>query len=176
MKNALFLASAAMVLASSMSAGVLTSCPPAQSTVITDAGSTPQVFTCNLSQDATMVRYKLSLSFQDNSSGGPDLSVFASAVPNNALPSIGCLAIGATNSTDQTLGACTVTSDWFDASALSSFTVTVTGGPGSNPLPFNASASVRYETAEVPEPAAAGAMLIGGAALAMAGARRRRQR
>lgn len=174
MKNAFSLAFAVVVLAGSMPAGVLTNCPPAQSTVVNNSASTPQVFTCTLDASATMVRYSLSLSFQDNSSAGPDLSVLASAVPDNALPSVGCLAVGATTSTGQTLGQCVVTSVWFDASALTTFAVTVTGGSGSDPLPFNASASVRYETA-VPEPGAASAMLIGGAALVMAGPRRQRR-
>jgi hypothetical protein len=151
MKTIRSLAIAFVIASSSMlSAGVMTSCPPAQSTIINNASSTPQVFTCDVAPGVSAIRYQMSLSFQDNSSAGPDLSVLGVATNNAGLPSVQCLAVGATTATDQTLGACVVMSDWIDATGLSQFLVTVTGGPGSDPLPFNSSASVKYEA--VPEP------------------------
>ena len=160
-----------LILGANVTWGAMVTCPPPQSTVIRDAASTPQVFTCDAVPDAVSVRYQLSLAFQDNSGAGPDRSVFASTSNDAGLTPISCTAIGATNGDGQTLGACTVVSDWQSVAGLSAFNVTVTGGPGSNPLPFNASASVNYETV-VPEPGQLA--LLGFAACSLAGLRKLR--
>lgn len=145
--------------------GAMVTCPPDQSTVIRNTMSTPQVFTCGAVLDAVSVRYRVSLAFQDNSNAGPALSVLTSTSNDGGLVNLDCTAVGVTNGDSQTLGSCNVVSDWQTVAGLPTFNVTVTGQPGSNPLPFNASASVSYETV-VPEPStlwmigAAGILLL----------------
>jgi len=171
MKN-LFAVSLLLLAASNVIWGAMVTCPPAQSTVIRDAASTPQVFTCGAVPDAVQVRYQVSLTFQDNSNGGPALSVFTSTSNDGGLTPLDCTAVGATNGDGQTLGACNAVSDWQAVAGLPAFSVTVTGGPGSDPLPFNASASVSYETV-VPEPGQLG--LIGFAMTCFGGLRKIRK-
>lgn len=146
------LASSLLLLAASnVIWGAMVGCPPLQVTVILNAVSTPETFTCDAVPDAVQVRYQVSLSFQDNSGAGPDRSVYAWTANDGGRAPIDCTAIGATNGDGQTLGACNAVSAWESVAGLPAFSVTVTGGPGSDPLPFNASASVSYETV-VPEP------------------------
>ena len=151
---------ASVLLATALSAGTITSCPPAQSTVISDATAGSEIFACPGDPGAVRARLHLSGSFQDNSSLGPDLSALFTLTAPGFAP-LSCAATGMTIG-DQTLGACTAVGDWVDINTnagLAALAALVNGGAGSDPLPFNASASVRLET-EVPEPATFGALAI----------------
>jgi len=137
-----------VLLASALQAGIV-QCTPAQSTVVDSATAGSQLFACPGDPAAARARLVLSGSFQDNSSAGPSMAVLFSLAAAG-FPALECTATGATNGTTQTLGACTAVGDWVDVAGLPNFSALVTGGPGSDPLPFNASASVKYEA--VPEP------------------------
>jgi hypothetical protein len=159
---------ASTLFAAALSAGTITSCPPAQSTVISDATAGSEIFACPGDSGAVRARLHLSGSFQDNSSAGPLLAALFTLTAPGFAP-LSCTATGMTIG-DQTLGACTAVGDWVDISGLAAFAALVNGGAGSDPLPFNASASVRVET-ETPEPATFGALAI---ALGLFGLARRR--
>lgn len=157
-----------VLLASALTAGTV-QCQPAQSTVVNDATAGFELFTCPGDPGATAARLVLSGSFQDNSSAGPDMSVLF-RLTADGFADLECLAIGVTIGT-QTLGACTVFGDWTSFPlGLAEFTAVVTGGAGSDPLPFNASASVRQETV-VPEP---GTLALGALGLMVVAASRKR--
>lgn len=156
----------AFVMAGSLTAGVV-GCTPAQSTVVDDGSPGFQLFSCPGDPAATKARVILSGSFQDNSSDGPQLSVLFS-LSAAGFPDLSCTAVGFTVGA-QTLGACSVIGDWIDVAGLPAFEAFVTGGPGSDPLPFNASASVKVES-EVPEPSS---MALAGLGVVLVALRRR---
>ena len=149
-----------------LTAGVV-GCTPDQSTVVDSGVAGFELYSCPGDPAATKARVILSGSFQDNSSDGPELSVLFSLAAAG-FPDLSCTAMGVTFGT-QTLGACTIVGDWIDVAGLPAFEAFITGGPGSIPLPFNASASVKVES-EVPEPAT---MALAGIGLLLVGLRRR---
>jgi PEP-CTERM motif len=128
----------------------------------------------------SQIRLRVSGSFQENAGVIPTYSVTFSSFNNGNLLATGsftigavnCTASGATNGAGQALGSCSNTSAWVNVAgspdSIPQFKVTVTGGAGSTPLPFNASASVAYEVNTVPEPATYGMMAAGLLTLAFA--------
>jgi PEP-CTERM motif len=151
-------------------------CLPNQDTVVNNASGASATFTCspaagadvgtsddNVAGDGVNVislRLRVSGTFQENHGAvGQGFSVqFGST---NNLGSLspgtpGCLASATADNNGQALGACVSTSAFLSGlnqDVVPQFTVTVSGGPGSNPLPFNASASVFYEvTTQSPPP------------------------
>ncbi len=161
-----------------------------QSDVVVSAVGVSAVFFCNPGGDnlngdglsITQVRLRVSGSFQENASPvGQTYGVLFSSVNNGSTLGSGSFTVGPVNcsvfgvgdANGQILGACTTVGLFVAVNgapdSIPAFTVTVTGGSGSTPLPFNASASVAYEVetvriAEVPETSAyimAGIGLIG---------------
>ena len=162
----------------SLSQAAAVSCAPPQSDVVINAAGTTAVFACNLGGNnqmndgltITQIRILVSGSFQNNAGpSGASYSVQYSSSNNGAGLASGSFNIGAVNCTatttanafGQALGDCSNISPWVGVSGnpdfVSAFSVSVTGGAGSTPLPFNGSASVAYEVmtarSEVPEPA-----------------------
>ena len=165
-------------------------CSPPQSDVVVNAVGVSTVFFCdpggnNINGDnlaITQIRMRVSGTFQENAAPvGQSYGVLFSSLNNGATLGSGSFTLGAVNcsvfgngdANGQILGACNTWSSWTNVSgapdSIPAFKVTVTGGSGSTPLPFNASASVAYEVnvskyAEVPEASAyilAGFGLIG---------------
>ncbi len=190
----------AALLLSSVSQAAYIQCTPGQADTVVNAIGTSATFTCNagagLSAGSgddnvlgdgytiTSVNLRLSGTFQDNNAvNGQTYSVVYTGVEGSsqfAVPAISCTASAAGDSNNQALGSCVSTSASAAVAgspdALSSFTVTVSGAAGSNPLPFNGSSSVFYQVvataAQVSEPASLG--LIAAAFAGMAMVRRRR--
>jgi hypothetical protein len=173
-------------------------CALPQADVVVNSTGSSAVFTCtpggsgasaNVDGDGllvTQIRLRISGTFQENAGpAGQTYSVLYSSINTGATLGTGSFTIGALNCTatgvasneGQALGACAAISSFAAAAgtpdSIPGFSVTVTGGSGSNPLPFNGSASVSYEVTtttptipdpEVPEPATysmMGAGLIG---------------
>jgi hypothetical protein len=193
----------------SMAQAAFIQCAPAQADTVVNAGGVTANYTCNTgagggagSVDDNLngdnyfiqtVRVQISGTFQENN-GTPGANFSVLFTTNNiAVPAaigvLSCTANGVAgappaSTPNQALGACTATSA-FSAVAggpdsLASFGVSVTGGPGSNPLPFNASASVFYEVTAttpttpppgIPEPSTYG--MIGAGLLSFCLVRRR---
>ena len=170
--NKLFLTVMLFAMAS-VSQAAFIACTPSQSDIIINAVGNSTVFNCstggnNINGDGlnvTQIRIRVSATFQENSApSGSTFSVLASSVNNGApgfvIGNVTCTATGNENGFNQALGHCDSTSAFASVvgtpDSISAFTVTVTGQPGSIPLPFNASASVAYEvnttTPGVPEP------------------------
>ena len=165
-------------------------CSPPQSDVVVNAVGVSTVFYCdpggnNINGDnwaITQIRLRVSGTFQENASPvGRTYGVLFSSVNNGTslgagsftLGAVNCSVFGVGDANGQILGACNTVSSWTAVSgapdSIPAFRVTMTGGSGSTPLPFNASASVAYEVdtaryAEVPEGSAylmAGIGLLG---------------
>ena len=179
-------------------------CTPSQDTVVNEAAATSAVFTCspgagsapggiddNLAGDGLLVnsiQLQVTGTFQENN-GTPGASFSVRYFTNNLLsPAFGvveCTAnaiVGAppASNPNQALGACTANSSVLAVApidVIGAFLVTVNGGPGSTPLPFNASASVYYQVTTqqttVPEPTSLALFSL--ATLGAGFARRRRQ-
>ncbi len=165
----------------SLSQAAFVQCSPPQADVLISAVGTTAVFACNLGGSGasanqmgdgltiTQIRLRVSGTFQENAGApGQVFSALYSSSNNGSGLSSGAFSLGAVNCTasqaangdGQALGACNTTSAWVGVAGtpdfVSAFSVSVTGGAGSNPLPFNGSASVAYEVmtrSEVPEPA-----------------------
>lgn len=163
-------------------------CSPPQSDVVVNAVGVSTVFFCdpggnNINGDSwaiTEIRLRVSGTFQENAAPvGQSYGVLFSSVNNGAalgsgsftLGPVNCSVFGNGDANGQILGACNTVSSWTAVTgapdSIPAFKVTVTGGSGSTPLPFNASASVAYEVnvtryAEVPE---AGAYIMVGLGL-----------
>jgi hypothetical protein len=159
------LASILLMAASNVIWAGIVSCPPPQSGVVLDAVGGSADFACPGDPSAVKARLILSGSFSDNSSAGPEMSVVFNGTGGGF--DLTCTAIGVTFGT-QTLGACTATGEWMDVAGLSAFILTITGGAGSDPLPFLAAASAAVETA-VPEPAQLFNLLTGFGLVCFAG-------
>jgi PEP-CTERM motif len=183
-----FVASMFLGLAS-ISQAAFVQCAPPQADVIAAGVGLSTAFTCNpggsgasanVNSDGlaiTQIRLRVSGTFQENAAPeGSVYSVLYTSSNNGATLATGSFTLGAVNCTatgigsdaNQALGACSQTSSFVAVTGLPDsipgFTVTVTGTPGSIPLPFNASASVSYEvntTPEVPEPATYAMMAAG---------------
>jgi hypothetical protein len=152
-------------------------CTPGQADTVVNATGTSAVFTCNVGAGAdagsgddnlvgdlfniTQIRIRVSGTFQENNAAsvGQNFAVLFTSVNtgvNFAIGNVGCTATGAANNDRQAVGICTGTSSFVGVTGtpdfVGAFNVTVSGGAGSTPLPFNASSSVFYEvtTAAVP--------------------------
>lgn len=161
----------------SLSQAAFVQCAPPQSDVVINAVGTTAVFACNLGGanqmsdglTITQIRLRVSGTFQENAgTPGQVFAVLYSSTNNGSglvsgafnIGAVNCTAMGTANGDGQALGACNQTSAWVGVAGnpdfVSAFSVSVTGGAGSTPLPYNASASVAYEVltrSEVPEPA-----------------------
>lgn len=179
-----FFVSSVFLGLASMAQAAFIQCTPAQADTVVNATGTTANFTCNpgagagagaaddnVSGDSfniQTIRIRLSGTFQENAA--PDGSTYSVLFTTNniATPAaIGILTCTATGtegnppaSNNQALGACNATSGFVAVAGspdeIPSFGISVTGGPGSSPLPFNASASIFYEvtatTPDVPPP------------------------
>ena len=170
----IFVASVFLGLAS-MAQAAFIACAPPQGDVVVNAAGTSAVFNCttggnNINGDGltiTQIRIRVSGTFQENAApAGSSYSVLYSSTNTGAgfaTGNVGCTASGTeSGGTNQILAGCLGTSAFVAVAgapdSVASFTVTVTGGAGSSPLPFNGSASVSYEVntagaPAVPEPA-----------------------
>ena len=166
-------------LASVGQAAFIACTPSQQDTIVNSAGVTTPNFTCTTGSVGvgSTVQIRVSGTFQENAAPvGQTYSVLSTT----SSPSFGGISIGAANCTasgigsaqNQALGNCIglgAVSILTTALAGPSFTVTVTGGAGSTPLPFNASASVAFEVTPpasgVPEPTSM--VLLGSGFLAL---------
>ena len=175
----IFVASVFLGLASMAQAAFIQCTPGQQDVVVNSAGTTSGNFTCspgvggagtgddNVNGDGltiTGIRLRVSGTFQENNAViGQTYSVLYTTANGSGYTNVTCTASASGDVNNQAVGACSSTAGGFLAiggnpDSIGAFTVTVTGGAGSNPLPFNASASVYYEvqnqgTAPVPEPA-----------------------
>lgn len=172
----------------SMAQAAFIQCTPAQADVVVNAAGQTASFTCNpgtgagaggaddnLASDGwnvTSIRLRVSGTFQENAGPvGQSYSVLYTTANGSGFTNTSCTATQTADANNQAVGLCTGTGAVFTLGAptdvISAFTVTVTGGPGSNPLPFNASASVLYEVVatqpapEVPEPTTSALMAAG---------------
>jgi hypothetical protein len=176
-------------------------CTPDQATVVNDSTGTSVQFTCspgagsavggvddNLAGDGWTVnqmRLRLSGTFQENDGTPGQMFSVLFSTNNIAAPAafgvVSCTAgPTAADGNGQALGLCNNTTGFLGvgpADVINAFNVTVTGSAGSNPLPFNGSASLFYEVIAsqqtVPEPTSLA--LFGLATLGAGIARRRRQ-
>ena len=177
-------------LASVGQAAFINCTPPQLDTIINAVGVTSTNFTCTTGSVAvgSTVQIKVSGTFQENAA--PVGQVY-SVLYTTSSPAFGGISVGAascsasgTGSTfNQALGNCVgngAVSILTTALAGPTFTLTVTGGAGSTPLPFNASASVSFEVTpprggNIPEPTSL--VLLGSGFLAIGlSARFRRSR
>ncbi len=174
----IFVASIFLGLASMAQANFIQCTPSQQDVVINSTGTTSGNFTCspgagggagasddNVALDGwtvTGVRLRVSGTFQENAAGvGQSFSVLYTTANGSGYTNVSCTATAVGDGNNQAVGACSSAAGGFfavNADSLGAFTVTVTGGAGSTPLPFNASASVLYEVVAtqnntVPEPA-----------------------
>ena len=176
----IFVASVFLGLASMAQAAFIQCTPSQQDVVVNSTGQTSGNFTCspgagagagssdnNLAADGwsvTGIRLRVSGTFQENAAPvGQNFSVLYTTANGSGYTNVSCTASAAGDANNQAVGACSSAAGGFFAvgpvDVIGAFTVTVTGGAGSNPLPFNASASVLYEVvatqdqAPVPEPA-----------------------
>lgn len=178
----IFVASAFLGLAT-MAQAAFIQCSPAQADTVVNATGQTATFTCNPGQgvgagaaddnwasdgfNVQTIRIRVSGTFQENAAPtGASYSVLFTGAEGSSefvIPSgsISCTASGsegvAPATSNQALGACSATSAFVSVTGtpdvVSSFQVTVSGGAGSTPLPFNGSASVLYEvTASAPTP------------------------
>ena len=183
-------ATVAFLSLTSVSQAALIRCSPPQSDVVVNAAGVSTVFFCNpggnnVNGDGlaiTQIRLRVSGTFQENAAPvGQSYGVLFSSINNGTtlgsgsftLGPVNCSVFGDGDANGQILGACNTTSSYVAVTgapdSIPAFTVTVTGGSSSTPLPFNASASVAYEVgtttySEVPEASAyimAGIGLIG---------------
>jgi hypothetical protein len=133
--------------------------------------------------DVISIQLRVSGTFQENNgTSGQSFSVLFDSTNNLGGFSPGdpsCTANAVADDLGQELGNCVNTTAPFaigPIDAVNPFLVTVNGGAGSDPLPFNASASVFYQVvtnqqSSVPEPATY--MLLGLGFLAFAFIRRK---
>jgi hypothetical protein len=175
------------------------SCAPAQDTVVTEGQPSSATFTCNpgagtdagsidnnLAGDnylVTSIRLRVSGTFQENNAVLSQVySVLYSTTNSGGLTNTTCLATATGDASHFALGGCIGTGAGSAVASLDvvpQFTITVAGGAGSNPLPFNGSASVSYEVTAseipsgVPEPAT---FVVMGSGLLALGAFARRRR
>jgi hypothetical protein len=175
----------------SVSQAAFIQCTPNQDTVVNNAVASSAVFTCNTGAIATgsTIQLRLSGTFQENN--GPtnqNYSVlFSTSTPSVGgivIGSISCTASGTADANNQATGACSTTGAASAATTAAfagpSFQVTINGGAGSNPLPFNASASLFFQVnaptqSGVPEPTSM--VLLGSGFVALGlGARLRRNK
>lgn len=178
----------ALVGASSAQAAFI-QCTPGQADVVQSSVGTTATFNCSTGAgsaaggaddnlagdgwDVVGIRLRVSGTFQENNGPtGQNYSVLYSTANGQGFTDTSCTANAIADGNNQAVGLCTGTGAFLSLAAtdfISAFTVTVTGGAGSTPLPFNASASVLYEVqarqtpSDVPEP---GSMALVGLALA----------
>lgn len=177
-----------------MAQAAFISCTPVQAQVVNNGTGTSAGFTCNPGAGAgltavddnlfgdgwsvTSIRLRVSGTFQENNATtGQTYAVLFSTSNGSGFTNVSCTATGDGDENNQALGQCvgTGTADLVGpVDAISAFTVTVTGGAGSNPLPFNGSASVFYEVVAtqdqappVPEPTTSALMAAGLVGFAM---------
>lgn len=175
----------ALMAGSAAQAG-FTQCLPGQSDVVVNSAGTSATFTCNPGfggagqQDDNQagdgwtvdsIRLRVSGTFQENNGVvGQNYSVLYTTANGSGFTNTSCTASQVADGNNQAVGLCNGTGAVFAVSAdfIPTFTVTVTGGAGSNPLPFNASASILYEVhahqdpvPTVPEPATLAIVALG---------------
>ena len=174
-----------------MAQAAFINCTPGQlDVVVNSTGQTSSNFTCspgagagagaaddNVNGDGfsiTGVRLRVSGTFQENAAViGQSYSVLYTTANGSGYTNVSCTASANGDANNQAVAACSSAAGAFLAiggspDSLAAFTVTVTGAPGSTPLPFNASASVLYEVTattptqpQVPEPATYAMMAAG---------------
>lgn len=149
-------------------------CSLPQDNTVVHSTSTTAVFTCNpggnnIASDSLFIdqiRIRVSGAFQENAAPtGSTYSVLFTSTNSGGsftIGNVGCTASGNENGINQALGNCVGTSAFVNVignpDTTGTFTISVTGGPGTNPLPYNASSSVAYEVttlvpqSEIPEP------------------------
>lgn len=171
----------------SMAQAAFVQCTPAQADVVVNSNGTSASYTCNPGAgigagaaddnvagdgwSVTGIRLRVSGTFQDNNAvTGQTYSVLYTTSAGGGATAVSCTASGTGDGNNQALGSCVGTGTSVavgPTDVISSFMVTVTGGAGSTPLPFNASASVLYEviatqdTQVVPEPTTSALMAAG---------------
>jgi hypothetical protein len=160
-------------------------CAPTQGTVVNDAAGQAIQFTCspggeNTALDGlliTQIRLRASGTFQENNASSAityavQLAVGAASGPGWSVAGFSVPITQTSNAGGQALGAGSSTTAFSPVAgspdSLPAFIVTITGGAGSTPLPFNASASLFYEVtttnSAIPEPstvALLGSALLG---------------
>ena len=182
----LSLVAASLLLASSAQAAFI-QCNPGQADVVINAVGASATFTCNpgaggdlgsgddnLAGDGfnvTGIRLRVSSIFQENN-GNPGQTytvAYSNANSGGYINPANGSATGVADANRQVAALYNSIGGFFAVGPvdfLSAFTITVTGGPGTNPLPFNASASAFYEVTAVrpgvvPEPATLGLLGLG---------------
>jgi PEP-CTERM motif len=185
----IFVASVFLGLASMAQAAFINCTPGQLDVVVNSTGQTSSNFTCspgagagagtaddNVNGDGaviTGIRLRVSGTFQENAAViGQSYSVLYTTNNGSGFTNVSCTATATGDANNQAVGACSSSAGAFLAVGgspefIAAFTVTVTGAPGSTPLPFNASASVLYEvtattpSGPVPEPTTYAMMAAG---------------